>query len=91
MSARPPHRPTPKPASVEEGFLLLLAATLLTAPLCRLFRWVGERLRERCCDDDDDEVEVEHADEGECEGDEAAECEVDEEREGEEGEEGEEV
>ena len=89
MSARPPHRPTPKPASVEEGFLLLLAATLLTAPLCRLFRWIGERLRERCCDDDDDEVE--HADEGEGEGDEAAECEVDEEREGEEGEEGEEV
>ena len=66
MSARPLHRPTPKPVSVEEGFLLLLAATLLTAPLCRLFRWIGERLRERCCDDDDDdEVEVDHACEGE--------------------------
>ena len=82
MSTRFPHRPTPRPASVEEGFLLLLAATLLTAPLCRLFRWIGERLRERCCDDDDDD-EVEHADEGEGEG-ESVECEVDEEREGEE-------
>ena len=84
MSARSLHRPTPKPVSVEEGFLLLLTATLLTAPLCRLFRWIGERLRERCCDDDDDEVD--HACEGEGEGDEAAECEVDEERECEEGE-----
>ena len=88
MSTRFPHRPTPRPPSVEEGFLLLLAATLLTAPLCRVFRVIGERLRERCCDDDDDEVD--HACEGEGEG-ESVECEVDEEREGEEGEEGEEV
>ena len=63
MSAGFRFRPTPKPVSVEEGFLLLLAATLLTAPLCRLFRVIGERLRERCCDDDDDEVD--HACEGE--------------------------
>ena len=90
MSAGSRFRPTPKPVSVEEGFLLLLAATLLTAPLCRLFRCIGEHLRERCCDDDDDD-EVDHAFEGEGEGDEAAECEVDEEREGEEGEEGEDV
>ena len=90
MSARPPHRPTPKPVSVEEGFLLLLTATLLTAPLCRLFRWIGERLRERCCDDDDDD-EVDHACEEPGGEDEGVECEVDEEREGEEGEEGEEV
>ena len=89
MSAGSRFRPTPKPVSVEEGFLLLLAATLLTAPLCRLFRVIGERLRERCCDDDDDD-EDEHADESEGEG-ESVECEAGEECEGEEGEEGEDV
>ena len=76
MNARLPHRPTSRPPSVEEGFLLLLAATLLTAPLCRVFRWVGERARERFCDDDDDEVEVASEGEGEEAGDEAVECEA---------------
>ena len=77
MSARFPHRTSSRPPSVEEGFLLLLAATLLTAPLCRVFRVIGESVRERFCDDDDDD-EVDHACEGEGEeagGEEAGECE----------------
>ena len=74
--------PTPSAAKPEELFLLILGAALITAPLCRLLRKIGERLRDQCCDDDDDEV-VEHADEGEGE-DEGVEREVDEEREGEE-------
>jgi hypothetical protein len=45
---------------VEEGFLLILAAALVTAPLCKLLRWIGERLRDACCEDDEDD-EVEHA------------------------------
>jgi hypothetical protein len=61
---------------VEEGFLLLLAATLLTAPLCRVFRVIGEGVRERFCDDDDDEeIEVASEGEGEEAGGEAGECE----------------
>lgn len=45
---------------MEEGFLLILAAALVTAPLCKLLRWIGERLRDACCEDDEDD-EVEHA------------------------------
>ena len=65
--------PTPPGANPEEIFLLILGAALVTAPLCRLLRRIGERARERFCDDDDDEV-VEHAEEeagGEDEGEEA--------------------
>lgn len=57
---------TPSAAKPEELFLLILGAALLTAPLCRLLRKLGDQVRDQCCDDDDDEV-VEHADEGECE------------------------
>ena len=57
--------PTPSQATPEELFLLILGAALLTAPLCKLLRSIGERVRDQCCDDDDDEVEVDHACEGE--------------------------
>ena len=57
--------PTPSAAKPEELFLLILGAALLTAPLCKLLRRIGERVRDQCCDDDDDEVEVDHACEGE--------------------------
>ena len=50
-------RPPPRGPGVEEGFLLILAVALVTAPLCKLMRWMGERLRDACCDDDEDEVE----------------------------------
>lgn len=53
-------RPPPRGPGVEEGFLLILAAALVTAPLCKLLRWIGERLRDACCEDDEDD-EVEHA------------------------------
>ena len=76
MNARFPHRTSSRPPSVEEGFLLLLAAAMLTAPLCRVFRVIGERVRERFCDDDDDEVEVASEGEGEEAGEEAGECEA---------------
>ena len=56
-------RPPPRGPGVEEGFLLILAAALVTAPLCKLLRWIGERLRDACCEDDeDDEVEDAEAD-----------------------------
>ena len=53
-------RPPPRGPGVEEGFLLILAAALVTAPLCKLLSWIGERLRDACCEDDEDD-EVEHA------------------------------
>lgn len=53
--------PTPSAAKPEELFLLILGAALVTAPLCKMLRRIGERVRERFCDDDDDEVD--HADE----------------------------
>ena len=62
---------------MEEGFLLILAAALVTAPLCKLLRWIGERLRDACCEDDEDD-EVEHADvDGDGDGDGAGDTEVD--------------
>tara|TARA_Y100000748_G_scaffold203242_1_gene170250 strand:- start:666 stop:908 length:243 start_codon:yes stop_codon:yes gene_type:complete len=70
--------PTPSAAKPEDLFLLIIGAALVTAPLCKLLRKLGERARERFCDDDD---EVEHADEeagGEDEGeDEGEERDVD--------------
>ena len=63
--------PTPSAAKPEELFLLILGAALITAPLCKLLRKLGDQVRDQCCDDDDDEVE--HADEepgGEGEGEE---------------------
>ena len=72
--------PTPSAAKPEDLFLLIIGAALVTAPLCKLLRKLGERVRDQCCDDDDDEVD--HACEGE--GEEAG---GEDEGEGEEGEE----
>lgn len=57
-------QPEPKPLSTDEAVSLVFAAALLTAPLCRVLRRLGERLRAKWQDESDDELEV------------AAECEV---------------
>ena len=62
MNATASHRAAQPPLRADEFFTIVVAAALLTAPVCRVFRTTGEQLRARWWGDDDDDDDADDAD-----------------------------